>query len=518
VTGDPLHYTDAEVAEGAGGDPLAGLKEAVGRADADDRPAAAVRAVQALARTGIDPATRAAVRAYVKKEKLIEPLSEFDRITARPGHARTTGSPPARPTVPPPDDPAALLDELHGWLTAYVAFPSEHAPVAVVLWIAHTHLVGSFGSTPRLALLSPEKECGKTRVLELLELVCAGAEMLSGASPAYLFRRIGDPGLGPVTLLLDEADAIWKRGKSDDTAEALRSIVDAGHRKGASVGRVEMNSHGATLLRFPVFAPAALAAIRDLPDTIVSRAVVIHMRRRAPGHKISPYRERTTRPEGEALRDQLAAWAADAAKRVGDPWPDMPPGVDDRPGDVWEPLLMAADLAGGHWPGLAREACVALVKGARDDSQTTGTRLLADLREILTAQAAEPEMWTSALLAKLHANEEAPWGDWYGHPLTARELANRLRPHGITSTQVRKGDVNRHGYRRADFEDAWARYLPPPSATAATSATCLARDVADVALVADTPPRCAVCGEPIDTALADAGYATHPGCDPEERW
>jgi hypothetical protein len=338
-----------------------------------------------------------------------------------------------------------------------------------------------------MALLSPEKECGKTRVLELLELTCAGGEMLSGASPAYLFRRVGTVDAGPVTLLLDEADAIWKRGKSDETAEALRSIVDAGHRKAATVGRAEPNGQSIRLVRFPVYAPTALAAIGSLPDTILSRAVTVHMRRRAPDHKVRPFRERTTRAEGEALRDQLAVWAASVTSRVGDPWPDMPPGVEDRAADAWEPLLSVADLAGGDWPGLARVACAALVTSARDDSQTTGTQLLADLREIFTALNAEPELWTSQILASLHANEEAPWGEWYGHPLTARELANLLRPHGIKSTQVRKGDRNRHGYRRADFEDAWTRYLAHPTATAATAATPLARYVADVAPVAGTP-------------------------------
>jgi hypothetical protein len=159
-------------------------------------------------------------------------------------------------------DGAALLDEVHAFLSRYVIFPSAAAAVATTLWAAHTHLVGQFESTPRLALLSPEKQCGKSRTLELLELVCAGAETLSDASPAYLYRRIG---ARQVTILLDEADAIWKRGKSDETAEALRSIVNAGHRRTATVGRVEMNGTTARLIRFPVYAPAAIAGIGHLP-------------------------------------------------------------------------------------------------------------------------------------------------------------------------------------------------------------------------------------------------------------
>ena len=90
--------------------------------------------------------------------------------------ARPAAKPPAppRPAVPVPDDPAALLDELREWLTAYVAFPSSHHAVAVALWIVHTHLAACFDSTGRLVLLSPEPECGKTRVLELARVDVRG--------------------------------------------------------------------------------------------------------------------------------------------------------------------------------------------------------------------------------------------------------------------------------------------------------------------------------------------------------
>ena len=406
---------------------------------------------------------------------------------------------------------AAVLDEVHAFLCAYVAFPS--AAAAVTLWAAHTHLVAAFESTPRLALLSPEKQCGKSRTLELLELVCAGAETLSDASPAYLYRRIG---AGEVTILLDEADAIWKRGKSDETAEALRSIVNAGHRRSATVGRVEMNGHAASLTRFRVYAPAAIAGIGNLPDTIMDRAVVVRMRRRAPDERVRDYRERTTRPEGETLRDQLAKWASGVADRVGVPWPKMPPGVADRPADVWEPLLMVADLAGGDWPKRAAEACTAFVTGARDDTETVGTRLLGDIRDAFGDADA---LWTETILERLHALDEAPWGDWYGKPLDARHLAKLIKPYQAKSRDVRHDGLVRKGYYRADLRDAWNRYASAGSATSATSATPLAShvaDVADVAAVADHPQTCTMCGEPLDPALAEHGETVHPCCDPDQ--
>jgi Protein of unknown function (DUF3631) len=407
-------------------------------------------------------------------------------------------------------DPAGLLDELARFLRSYVAFPSSHAGVAVTLWAAHTHLAAGFESTPRLALLSPEKQCGKSRVLELLALLCAGAETLSDASPAYLYRRIG---AGTVTVLLDEADAIWKRGKSDETAEALRSVINAGHRKSATVGRVEMQGQAAKLVRFPVYAPAALAGIGTLPDTILDRAVIVRMRRRAPDEPVRDYRERVTRLEGHALREKLAGWAAAAAESVGDPWPDLPPGVADRNADVWEPLVMVADLAGGPWPKLAREACTAFVDGTRDDTETAGTRLLADLRDIF---GDSDVLSTEAILTALCAVDEAPWSDWYGKPLNPRGLAKLLKPYEVRSAQVRIGDLTPRGYRRADLQPAWRSFLAAGSETSTTCATSLASHVLDVSDVVDTGAGCAVCGGPLDPALAAAGYATHPTCDPDE--
>lgn len=420
-------------------------------------------------------------------------------------------------------DGATLLDEVEAFLARFVAFPGENARVAVALWATHTHLAESFDSTPRLVLSSPEKQSGKSRTLELLELLCAGAENLSDASASFMFRRIGS---GPATVLLDECDAVWKRGKGDEAAEALRSIVNAGHRKRATVGRVDASGGKPQLARFRVYAPVALAGIGDcLPDTILDRAVIVPMRRRAPDEEVEQYRERTSAPEGEDLGARLADWCSSVEEKVGCPWPDMPDGVMDRPADVWEPLLTVADLAGGHWPKRARAACVAFVTGSRDDTVSLGVRLLADLRDVFGDEVA---LSTQTILDRLHGLDEAPWGDWYGHPLNARDLAKLLKRHRaadgtpVKSRAVRIGDETPRGYRREDLYDAWSRYLPAASETSATSATGLASTVADVAPVADTadhPGRkdglgvgtCAVCG--LAMTVVEPDQTTHPNCD-----
>ena len=169
---------------------------------------------------------------------------------------------------------------------------------------------------------------------------------------------------------------------------------------------------------------------------------------------------------------------------------------------------MLADLAGGDWPKLAREACTAFVTGARDDTETVSARLLRELREVFRDAEA---LSTETILRELHKLDEAPWGDWYGHPLTARDLAKLLRPYGVSPRRVRVEDATpgSRGYTRADLVDTWNRFAPDESATSATSATGLARSVALVADVAHTGQPCTECGQPLDPALIVAGFTTH---------
>jgi Protein of unknown function (DUF3631) len=259
----------------------------------------------------------------------------------------------------------------------------------------------------------------------------------------------------PPTLLVDEADTLWGSRKQADNNEDLRGLLNAGHQRNRPMLRWDITTK--TLDRLDTFAMAMLASIGDLPDTIMDRAVVVRMRRRGPGEQVAPYRPRRDAPALHALRERLTAWARGHLGELEHTAPVMP--LEDRAADTWEPLIATADLAGGEWPQRARTAAVALAADAaeQDQDSSLGLRMLVDLRTVF---ADEDQLDSKTALDRLCRLEESPWDDLRGKRLDARGLANLLRPYGIKPKVIRFGEATPRGYERADFADAWRRYLP----------------------------------------------------------
>lgn len=368
-------------------------------------------------------------------------------------------------TKPNLGEGAALFNDVFAFLGRFVAYPSIYAQVAHTLWVIHTHLMDVWESTPRIAFLSPEPGSGKTRALEISELLVPLPVEAVNVTPAYLFRKVGGAA-GRPTILYDEIDTVFGPKAKDN--EEIRGLLNAGHRRGAVAGRCVVRGKIVETEEIPAYCAVALAGIGGLPDTIASRAVVIKMRRRAPNEQVESYRRRIHEPDGVALRNRLAAWAATTIERIAGTWPVMPQGIEDRNADVWEPLIAVADAAGGEWPERARVAAVALVALQREASPSLGISLLTDLREVF---GDSDTMSTESILTALHTIPESPWKDIRGKPLDDRGLASRLRQYGIKPKVVRLGEGTPRGYKREDLIDAWTRYLEPPRHERATGAT-----------------------------------------------
>jgi hypothetical protein len=381
--------------------------------------------------------------------------------SARPQDANGQGRAFELPSVEPWPDPVKgeeLLDQISAAIGSYVVMPEESAG-ALALWVIHTHCFDCFSHSPRTAITSPEKGCGKTLTLDVLSCLVARPLPTANATAAAIFRIVE---MSSPTLLIDEADTFLNENQE------LRGILNSGHRRGGTVLRTVGDEHEPR--QFSTWAPAAIAMIGRLPDTLNDRSIVINLRRRNPAERVQSFR--SDRVENlTVLARKMARWALDHRGKLAVAEPDMGK-LQNRTADNWRPLLAVADLAGGRWPEEARKIATALAQAAID--QSISAQLFADIRWIFDGcpgaegtTTATDRLASAVLVDRLVKIEGRPWAEWKGgKPITQNTLARHLGRFGIVSQTVRfSSGHTAKGYYRSDFDDAFERYAPSQNVT-----------------------------------------------------
>jgi len=346
---------------------------------------------------------------------------------------------------PEPVDGAALLGDLAQTYRRFVSLPDGGAE-ALALWIVFTYALDAFDVAPILALCSPLKRCGKTTTEDVTSVLAKRPLAAANISAAALYRTVEC--FAP-TLIVDEADTFLL------TNLALRGIINSGHTR-ATAFVIRTAGHEPRI--FSTWGARMIALIGRLPATLEDRAIVVPMRRRAPGETVERIR-RDTLFRIDPLRRRASRWVADHLPSLRAANPAIPAELHDRQADNWWPLLAIADEAGGAWADLARTAARALSGTLVERDNAATVQLLADLHALF---ATADKLATATIIRHLAALEDRPWADYaQGDPLTPRHLAKLLEGFRIKAKQIRQGAATRKGYLRSDFTDAFRRYLPP---------------------------------------------------------
>lgn len=349
------------------------------------------------------------------------------------------------------EDGAGLVRAVEEFILGFVSLPA-HTALPVALWCMGTHCYTLFEAFAYLAVTSPTKGCGKTRFLEVLELVVKDPLRMANTSEAVLFRALHK--FAP-TLLFDEAETL--RGKGD-RAESLRGILNAGNRRDAIVVRCQPNTFEPQ--RFNVYGPKVVAGIGAHPDTITDRSIVIAMQKKARGERLGRFLLHRVKPAADALRDRAAMYVQVRGGNIRQVYSETDlPFLEDRDCEAWQPLFAILSMADPsrlqELRGCAEALAGAKASGAEDADLRL--RLLSDIRTALRAD--ERAIFTAELLERLKANVEAPWTE--DVPLNARKLGRMLRPFGIVPTTVRIGDQTAKGYKVEELEHVFSSYLGP---------------------------------------------------------
>jgi putative DNA primase/helicase len=377
-----------------------------------------------------------------------------------------------------------LLTDLSALICRFVILP-PHAAEALGLWILHTYGLDLRDTTAYLGIESLHKGCGKTTLLSVLHDLACNAVSASNISPAALFRVIEQ--VRP-TLLIDEADTflpgndqlrgilnagykkktayVWRvstEASSSDMDSSLPSLASLASVKSGSdnsanpcesmvefpspQARTNLNSKIKNLKCFSTWCPKAIAQIGRLPDTLADRCILIHMTKKPGSQRCE--RLKALETAAPAIREACARFISEHRTQIEQAEPAVPTELSDRAAEIWEPLLVLADIAGGDWPKLAREAAIALSSPVhRVDPIAV---LITDIQSIFSRLQQE-RLLTRTIVVELKKLADRPWLELAnGKSLDDRWLAKHLRTQGVEARSVRTERTIGRGYVAADF-------------------------------------------------------------------
>ena len=344
-----------------------------------------------------------------------------------------------------PVDGDQIATMLAAAVKTYAIVPDSAADT-ISMWVLHTHLVNKFAVSPRLAITSPTKGCGKTTILRVLNKVVRRPKRAGSISPAALFRAVGQ--FQP-TILLDETEKYIEHGSD------LHALLNEGHYKGGLVWRVL--GEKLELREFSVFGAVAFARNGHLPDDLEERSIIIEMNRRRADEQLEELRDDRAQCL-EIIARQCARWADDNAAAVSNVDPDMV-GLINRAADNWRPLFAIADVIGSEWPQRVRESAAKL---APRESESIGPMLLADIKMVFDQDSKGDKLWSEEVCQALVAMEGRPWAEFgkAKKPISKNQLARLLDGFHIKPASLRQAERTQKGYCRQQFAECWERYLP----------------------------------------------------------
>lgn len=321
---------------------------------------------------------------------------------------------------------------------------TEAEALVISMWILVSHIMDLMPFSPILGLFSPTKGCGKTTLLELLALLVRRPITAANMTAAYLYNIIEH--FLP-TLLIDEGDTFLARSSD------LTGIINSGHSRAAGFVRKMI---GGKPKAYPAFCGKVLSMIGFPADTIYDRCIAIHLRRKLADETVEPLYH-ADKAEFARLKSKITRWAIDSQAQIKMARPPRLKVRNSRTADNYVPLLMVASLGGEELLKRVTAAAESLTAAAGE--QLRDDELLIRHIKAIFESTGRSWIWSQELVDMLCQDEDMPWARCNrGRPLTPTMLAAMLSAFSIKGVNLRDGETVKKGYKRAFFEDAFARY------------------------------------------------------------
>ena len=347
-----------------------------------------------------------------------------------------------------------LIEELKTAITSFIIIPPEEA-LTVTYWILHTHMIKDphepqvFSVSPILNISSPEKQCGKSTLREIIAEWVKAPLTVMNATQASIFRVIES---SRPTLLIDEADT-FLQGKNE-----LIGILNSGYKQDGHVLRQAGKTYEETK-QFSTWSAKCIAGIGRLSDTIESRCLIIKLKRKKTSEKVQR-RNSLLKNDPTYFTDykrKIMRFVQDNEISIINQEVDMPMELNDRQQDNWEGIFKIAKFLGNDELKLVTSASIFLCQ-QKIEPLSISIQLLGDIKSIMESSVTN-SFTSQDLVAELKKMEDRPWLDLNRTGINPNSLAQLLNDFEIRPKQIRFDHKNLRGYEKSDFEDAFSRYL-----------------------------------------------------------
>jgi hypothetical protein len=314
-----------------------------------------------------------------------------------------------------------ILEKIATFIRRFVFLQHDELYDLVAAWVVGTYVMDVFDFAGYIFAYSPEPQSGKSRLLEVLELlVHKPSGILIAPTEAVLFRTADG------TQLLDEVDS-WRN------KDELKSVLNAGFRLGGIVTRMRDEDSGYKAERFPVYGPR--------------------------GERRERLRHRRIKPEVDELKKSVEEWAnanRNGIAKLYDEF-DFPclQELRDRSIDIAQPLATIIEVAYSRSPKIrvSLSRLMNAVAVTRDEERSAEGKHKV-LRQLIQVTAEDPLVGSPSELSELCAQllADAP---------SAEMITRTLRQYGFVTKSCRKGLLGprqRYELPKAKLAEILARY------------------------------------------------------------
>jgi putative DNA primase/helicase len=355
-----------------------------------------------------------------------------------------------------------LFQEMRQAVNRFIIL-EDYEIIAVVLWIIHTYFIKKpkepqlFDFSPILQITSPEPECGKSTLFDILEKLVNNPFISMGASDASIFRRIE---MYQPTMMFDEFDNF-----DVATRTTLLGILNSGFKQNGSVSRMAMGKgkNWDEFQDFSTWCPKVVCGIGNIPANLQSRCITIKLRRKLPSERVESMNAvlRMNPDYFFNIRRKIVWFVMNYEGELLNMTYEVPSDLSDRLQNLWEGLFKIADFIdcdSGDILLPAIEAAKSMIRSGRVDAPSLRIELLKDIKHFLTDH---PDEFIESLKLRTYliGLNDRPWVELQGRHITPHKIAELLKPFGMEPIQKRFQNQTVRGYDKLSLESAITRYL-----------------------------------------------------------